>query len=75
MLSMIFDFIFGIFLFLGALVLIPRLLSGDKKIYEIAVPFGAILIISILFTNNLNLSLLISTVATGVIYYIRKRRT
>lgn len=74
MISVLYELAFGVFLFLAALVFIPRLLSGDKRIYEIAVPFGATLIISILLTNKFNLSLIIAAVLTGVIYYLRNRR-
>lgn len=73
MISVLTELLFGVVLFVAAIALIPRLLSGDKKVYEIAVPFSAILIISILLINNLNLSLIIAGVATTVIYYIRSR--
>jgi len=74
MINVLIELAFGVLLFLASLVLIPRLLAGDRKVYEIAVPFGATLAISILLTNNFNLSLLLATLVTIVIYYIRKRR-
>lgn len=74
MFSVLSELLFGIVLFVAAIALIPRLLSGDRMVYEIAVPFGAILIVSILLINNFNLSLLIATVVTAVIYYVRKRK-
>lgn len=73
MLSVLYELAFGIFLFLAALILIPRLLSGDKKIYEIAVPTVVIFIAMILLTNNLNLSLIITAVLAGIVYFIRKK--
>jgi len=74
MFSVLFELVFGIFLFLAALALIPRLLSGDKMVYEIALPFAAIFIASILLTNNLNLSLLLALILTAIIYYLRSKK-
>lgn len=71
MISILTNLAFGVFLFLAAIALIPRLLEGDKTVYEIAVPFAAILIISVILINNLNLSLIIATGVSLVIYYLR----
>lgn len=73
MLSVFSNLIFGILLFLGALVLIPRLLEGDRKIYEIAIPFSATLVLSIIFINNLVISLILAAAVTGTIRYLRSK--
>lgn len=74
MISVLTELLFGVVLFVAAIYLIPKLLSGDRKVYEIAVPFGTVLIISILLISNFNLSLIIATFATAVFYLVRKKR-
>ncbi|MBI3379346.1 hypothetical protein HY029_01165 [Candidatus Gottesmanbacteria bacterium] len=73
MMSVLINLVFGVFLFLCALVIIPRLLRGDPLIYEVAIPFSVTLVLSIIFLSNLNISILLAIGVTLIVRFLRSR--